>query len=911
MIVNNNSKKLIARAVIGVAMGFSLLAGGSDIRFISHRGESLDAPENTMAAFRLAVERQTAGFECDVYLTADNEIVCLHDLTLERTTDGSGKPGDFTLDELKKLDAGSWKAPQFAGERIPTLSEALSLARDNFEIYVEIKSGTEIMPRLLEVMAAAPEATPARVVFISFNTAVVAAVREQLPAYRAYWLTGITQGNDGMVSPSAASAIATLQTINASGLDAQDHLLVDQAYVNAVKSAGYSFHVWTVNDAARAADFTEMGVDTITTDCGGRLDAVLSGASSVEVPLIHWTFDGGAATNCGSGGAAYDATVFGAVAFTNGIHGGGLRFLGGSEGYASVSHTFGDQGTVAFWCKPERFYNWNSLFDNSVDPNKWEMWTDVNSVVRFRLGSGQGDVYGYRLNDQYNGTNQWYHFALTWNRNAQINHVRLYINGVESQRAQITSWITPGNTFYLGGHTGNTPSESVMDDLRIYETVLTPEQVHSVHAEIASRAPVVHITLDSSLDNIGTGGTRYEATRYGEPDWTTGINDKGRALALDGVDDYVSIPYRLSTSGSVSMWYYIRAPWHDFNTVFDNSANPDNYECWVDKDGALQFRPAGGQFQPRARYALGGNSNRWHHIVGTWDALSSNMVLYVNGVERGRAVNTNGIAWPTAGTYFHIGGGHVNNTNGTGVASDLQIFETPLSPQRVAEVYGELGQRGGLVAYVPFDNTATDVANSNVVTLVGSPMYVKTQGGFLKGLSCGGVGTSDSASISNVLGSSVGTVALWYYARGPWYNYQTIFDSPLHNDYWESWIYEDGRVAFRVSHLPGGGMVQYSLNNLRGPDSWYHIACVWDRAAMQTKLYVDGVLRGTSTLTAAGWVDPGTTINLAGGHKGNTKGNGIWDEVRIYDRALTVDEIAELTVIPPTPPSKGTLMGLR
>ncbi|MDD2600274.1 MAG: glycerophosphodiester phosphodiesterase family protein, partial [Kiritimatiellae bacterium] len=90
------------------------------MKFISHRGESLEAPENTMASFRLAVEHQTAGFELDVDLTSDNEIICLHDKTLERTTNGSGKPGDFTLDELKKLDAGSWKAPQFAGERIPT-----------------------------------------------------------------------------------------------------------------------------------------------------------------------------------------------------------------------------------------------------------------------------------------------------------------------------------------------------------------------------------------------------------------------------------------------------------------------------------------------------------------------------------------------------------------------------------------------------------------------------------------------------------------------------------------------------------------------------------------------------------------------------------------------------------------------
>ena len=117
------------------------------MRFISHRGESMDAPENTMAAFRLSQERGVFGFECDIYTTSDNEIICLHDVTLDRTTDGSGKPGDFTLAELRKLDAGLWKNEKFKGERIPTLTEALTLAREGSEIYIDIKRAD--IPRLV------------------------------------------------------------------------------------------------------------------------------------------------------------------------------------------------------------------------------------------------------------------------------------------------------------------------------------------------------------------------------------------------------------------------------------------------------------------------------------------------------------------------------------------------------------------------------------------------------------------------------------------------------------------------------------------------------------------------------------------------------------------------------------------
>ncbi|MDD4442552.1 MAG: LamG domain-containing protein [Kiritimatiellae bacterium] len=650
--------------------------------------------------------------------------------------------------------------------------------------------------------------------------------------------------------------------------------------------------------------------------CMGVLGMAASGsvacADPLPAPLVHWTFDGGAATNCGSGGAAYDAIVSGAVAYTNGLAEGGLCLLGGSQGYAALPYTLGDQGTIAFWYKPFRFYNWNSLFDNTRDANQWEMWLDEGANVRFRLAGGQGDIAYGNLNSLHNGSNVWYHFTVTWDRYAETNHARLYVNGCERTRANISSWVEPGSTVYFGGHTGNSPAEGILDDVRVYGTALADTQVQALHALIAEQAPAVQVSFDASVTNTGTGGAKFDAALAGEPAWTNGLNGLGQALALDGVDDYASIPYRLPVSGSVSLWYYAPGPWYDFNTVYDNSVNGNHYECWIAGDSWLACRPAGNQWPQRAAYKLDSGSNRWYHIVGTWDTLSSNMVLFVNGVERGRAVNTNGWAWPIAGTHFFIGGGHPDNAPGRGAASDLQIFETPLSSNRVAAIFNERRARNrGLAAYVPFDGTAVDIAGSNAVVLGGSPVYVKTQGGFYKGLSCGNPVTNeaDNASISNALGSSVGTIALWYYAR-PWYNYQTVFDNQVFEEYWECWIYNDGRLASRVSNKSGGGDVRYDLDNLRGPDSWYHIAFVWDLGLGQTRLYVDGVLRSTAALTAGGWVDPDPTLNLAGGNAGNSKGNGIWDEVRVYDRALTDEEIAALTVIPPLPPPRGTLFTL-
>jgi glycerophosphoryl diester phosphodiesterase len=246
-------------------------------RFISHRGESMRAPENTMAAFREAVEKGADGFECDVYLTRDNQIVCLHDGTAKRTGGLDVKPSQATLAELQALDAGSWKGPQFKGERMPTLDEALALARDGFEIYVEIKCGTEILPRLAEVIAAEPKATPERVLFICFNAEVIAAVRRQFPAYRAYWLTATGPRKDGKPGPTIEQIIAKAKACQASGVDMQDSVAITPDFIRTVKEAGLSAHIWTVNREPRSRALADMGVETITSDCGVALKHALYG----------------------------------------------------------------------------------------------------------------------------------------------------------------------------------------------------------------------------------------------------------------------------------------------------------------------------------------------------------------------------------------------------------------------------------------------------------------------------------------------------------------------------------------------------------------------------------------------------------------------------------------------------------
>jgi glycerophosphoryl diester phosphodiesterase len=108
---------------------------------IGHRGAPDCAPENTMASFRQALAQGADLVELDVQMSADGQLVVIHDQTLERTTDGQGYVADAALAELQALDAGSWFSPEFAGERVPTLDEVLAWIKGKAGLVIEIKNG--------------------------------------------------------------------------------------------------------------------------------------------------------------------------------------------------------------------------------------------------------------------------------------------------------------------------------------------------------------------------------------------------------------------------------------------------------------------------------------------------------------------------------------------------------------------------------------------------------------------------------------------------------------------------------------------------------------------------------------------------------------------------------------------------
>lgn len=203
-------------------------------RIIAHRGSSATAPENTLAAFRLALDEEANGIEGDFRLSADGRIVCLHDASTRRTTGRDLAVAAAPLEELRELDAGGWKHPRFAGERIPILGEVLALLpRDKF-LFLEIKCGTEIVAPLAEALAE-ERARAERIVLIAFDPAVIHACRRALPQHPAHWLSRLENFRRPAVR---AGVLDTLRDCGATGLGFRQDAPVTAGWLAELRACG-------------------------------------------------------------------------------------------------------------------------------------------------------------------------------------------------------------------------------------------------------------------------------------------------------------------------------------------------------------------------------------------------------------------------------------------------------------------------------------------------------------------------------------------------------------------------------------------------------------------------------------------------------------------------------------------------
>jgi glycerophosphoryl diester phosphodiesterase len=223
---------------------------------IAHRGASGYAPENTLEAFRLAMDMGADGFELDVHMSKDGQLVVIHDDTVDRTTNGTGLVKELTLSQLQDLDASNGMEA-YRGARIPTLGEVFDLVRDTKHIVnVEVKTDDWFYPGIEEAcLALAKEkGMEDRVIYSSFNHHTLIKLRELKPDARLGLLFG-----DIMFKPWEYAKQLPVDYLHPMKMN-----IHRPGFAEATYAAGYGINMWTINDRETMQLCLKHGAGIIT-----------------------------------------------------------------------------------------------------------------------------------------------------------------------------------------------------------------------------------------------------------------------------------------------------------------------------------------------------------------------------------------------------------------------------------------------------------------------------------------------------------------------------------------------------------------------------------------------------------------------------------------------------------------------
>ncbi|MEQ9408788.1 MAG: Xaa-Pro dipeptidyl-peptidase [Fuerstiella sp.] len=266
-----------AAAAGDVAVPFQMPERG----LCGHRGASDSHPENTLAAFREAIMLGVQMIEFDVALTKDSQLVLMHDATVDRTTDGKGRVSDLTLEELRQLDAGSWKHKKFKGEKIPTLQEALAMMPENIWLNVHLKGSVPLAEKTAAEIAAANRLHQC---FLACDRASATAARASVPGIL---ICNMDRQNNSQqyVDETIAAGAEFIQLLGGPS--------VDPALTKQLSDAGVRINYCCANDAAKVTALLEAGVQFPLVD---KVSEMLKVSDSMGIerltPVYHNRPDG-------------------------------------------------------------------------------------------------------------------------------------------------------------------------------------------------------------------------------------------------------------------------------------------------------------------------------------------------------------------------------------------------------------------------------------------------------------------------------------------------------------------------------------------------------------------------------------------------------------------------------------------
>lgn len=436
----------VLRMAMGLAAALpSMALSGASVaaeraKVVAHRGASDIAPENTLAAFQLAWQLGADGIEGDFRLTKDGEIVCFHDSHTARTSNGQLIVANSTLAELQQLDVGSWKHERFRDQRMPTLAEVLETVPPGKLIFIEIKSGPEIVPALIKVVQQEKFAGIEKAI-ISFDRDVIEQCKQEMPEVRAYWITAFTPSAAHGWVPTTAEILETIRQIGADGLDCQAHReAVNEELVQQLHQRGLELHNWTVNDGDEAVRLQKLGGKSLTSDRPDWIRQFLISADLAEHIVQHYPLDQRPGADASDD---FTLRIAGEVpapeTVVQGVFGKALQ-AAALQSAVPAEREMPAQGAVSLWYYPRSWKPHQVLWTASAgEQPQWGMEIDAQGGLTVHVGPAKA-----RLRHQLHpkaGLNRWHHFVLTWDsQDRGRSAVELYAEGM---RVAFAPWYTP------------------------------------------------------------------------------------------------------------------------------------------------------------------------------------------------------------------------------------------------------------------------------------------------------------------------------------------------------------------------------------------------------------------------------------------------------------------------------------
>ncbi|MFU8817034.1 MAG: glycerophosphodiester phosphodiesterase [Pseudomonadales bacterium] len=273
---------VVLLAVGQSAYAVQIFDAREDVAVSAHRGSSMKAPENTLAAIAQAIEDGADYVELDVRQTADGQLVLLHDRDLLRVANVPLDIWNVTFEEIRNLDVGGWFAPEFSGERVPTLEQAVALLRGRAQLYLEIKTSArtpDLTGNVVRELQRLDFVDQTLVAALDFE--VLREARAMQPGLRTSLLVH--------------TAIGQPETLPVDAVALRDALVTEDR-LRRLRRHDRQVHVWTVNDRRQAARLMDLGVDNIITDRPDMVvelraeRAALSDAERLLLRLRNWVW---------------------------------------------------------------------------------------------------------------------------------------------------------------------------------------------------------------------------------------------------------------------------------------------------------------------------------------------------------------------------------------------------------------------------------------------------------------------------------------------------------------------------------------------------------------------------------------------------------------------------------------------